>query len=347
MKKFVLLVFIFLLMMTETYTKDPLRFNPNGKFKIVQFTDMHFGEDVVSDNKTMKQQRDILEWEKPDLVVVTGDSVTGCAYPKDNTCLKNGVGGCWKYTVQAMLDAHIPWAYIFGNHDDQGDLSRSQIMDIEQSFPLSLTQRGPANISGMTNYVLTLLSGKSNEPVVNLYMMDSSDDRCLGVSGWGCIYPNQVQWYRETAIRLKQQFNKALPAIAFFHIALQEYMNVWNKFPAHGHKEEPVCCSSVNTGIFSAFREMGDVISVHVGHDHDNDYYASYHNITLSYGRKTGFGGYFHNKFLRGARVLELTEQPFSIKTWIRQEDGSVDLQPENPSKHITDPQYFCGNSIG
>lgn len=87
MKNFVLLVFIFLLITTETYTKNPLRFNSNGKFKIAQFTDMHFGEDMVSDNKTMKQQRDIIEWEKPDLVVVTGDSVTGCAYPKDNTCL--------------------------------------------------------------------------------------------------------------------------------------------------------------------------------------------------------------------------------------------------------------------
>lgn len=35
-----------------------------------------------------------------------------------------------------------------------------------------------------------------------------------------------------------------------------------------------VCCSSVNTGLFSAMKEMGDMRSVHCGHDHDNDYYG-------------------------------------------------------------------------
>jgi hypothetical protein len=40
-------------------------------------------------------------------------------------------------------------AFIFGNHDDQADLTRDQIIKIETSYaPQSLTQRGPTNIAG-------------------------------------------------------------------------------------------------------------------------------------------------------------------------------------------------------
>jgi len=86
-----------------------------------------------------------------------------------------------------------------------------------------------------------------------------------------------------------------------------------------------VCCFSVNTGLYAAFLEMGDVKSVHCGHDHDNDFFGDFENITLAYGRKTGYGGYGPPPgWLRGARILEITENPFQIKTWIRQEDGSV-----------------------
>jgi hypothetical protein len=45
-----------------------------------------------------------------------------------------------------------------GNHDDQGDLTREQIVTLDQTFrPWSLTQFGPKNITGVTNYVLQVL----------------------------------------------------------------------------------------------------------------------------------------------------------------------------------------------
>jgi hypothetical protein len=60
------------------------------------------------------------------------------------------------------------------------------------------------------------------------------------------------------------------------------------------------------------------------GHDHNNDYYGDYEGITLSYGRKTGVGCYGPKNMLRGARIFELSYEPFTIDTWVRQEDGSV-----------------------
>lgn len=57
------------------YAKD-LRFNEKGKFKIVQFTDLHFGEDEQDDNDNLRLMGDILDQEKPDFVVVTGDVIS-------------------------------------------------------------------------------------------------------------------------------------------------------------------------------------------------------------------------------------------------------------------------------
>ncbi|MCI89751.1 putative inactive purple acid phosphatase, partial [Trifolium medium] len=42
----------------------------------------------------------------------------------------------------------------------------------------------------------------------------------------------------------------------------------------------------------------------------------------LCYARHTGYGGY--GDWPRGARILEFTHKPFSLRSWIRMEDGNV-----------------------
>ncbi|ODN01445.1 putative inactive purple acid phosphatase 16 [Orchesella cincta] len=60
-------------------SRPPVHFNSNGTFKIVTFTDLHYGEGAGSDwgpandIKSTKVMFDILDWEKPDFVVFTGD----------------------------------------------------------------------------------------------------------------------------------------------------------------------------------------------------------------------------------------------------------------------------------
>ncbi len=44
--------------------------------------------------------------------------------------------------------------------------------------------------------------------------------------------------------------------------------------------------------------------------------------MNLAYGRKTGFGSY--GKLKKGARVFEITQEPYGIETWIREEFGDV-----------------------
>ena len=149
------------------------------------------------------------------------------------------------------------------------------------------------------------VNDENEKPAVNIWMFDSGDSDCLGVKGWGCVNPDQVEWYRTKSIELEKKYGAKLPAIAYLHIPMPEYMNVWTYFDCKGRRQEHICCASVNTGLFAALKERGEVLSTHVGHDHNNDYAGSYSNITLCYGRKTGYGGYGPpNGWLRGARVI-------------------------------------------
>lgn len=323
---------------------EKLQFRSNGKFKIVQFTDMHFGEDLGNDRRTMEQQTKILQWEQPDFVAVTGDSVSAYSQDDESCISEGGVANCYASSVRAMIEANVPWAFTIGNHDEEGDLTREQLLKHDMSYALSMSQMGPNTTNGYSNYVLHVFgssSASSNTVITNLYFMDTGNRGCMGVKGWGCLAPSQVEWYRNTSMTLRTKLNRTVPSLAFFHIANPEYMYSLNNLEAWGHREENVCCSSLNTGIFAAFKEMQDVRATFVGHDHNNDYRVNYQNITLHYGRKTGFGGYFGKHFQTGARVIELTESPFKIETWIRQADGTVDTQT-NKKFELDDPQLKC-----
>lgn len=48
---------------------------------------------------------------------------------------------------------------------------------------------------------------------------------------------------------------------------------------------EKACAPLLNTGMFAAMKEAGDVMGTFVGHDHDNDYSVMWHGILLAYGR--------------------------------------------------------------
>lgn len=56
---------------------DALQFSYEQTFKIVQFTDLHYGTEWMQDQLTTTVQKRILEWERPDLVIFSGDMVSG------------------------------------------------------------------------------------------------------------------------------------------------------------------------------------------------------------------------------------------------------------------------------
>lgn len=75
---------------------------------------------------------------------------------------------------------------------------------------------------------------------------------------------------------------------------------MWDTQTCYGHKFEPVCAAQVNSGLFAALLEMGDVMGTFCGHDHVNDFHGQYHGIRLCYGRSSGHSTYGRDGMLRG-----------------------------------------------
>ncbi|MFL0251534.1 metallophosphoesterase family protein [Clostridium neuense] len=280
--------------------KSVLKFRPDGTFKIIQFTDLHLSP--KSDSKTIELMNSILDSEKPDLVILTGDNVDG-RYCNSSQAVK-----CISDISKPIESRKIHWAVTLGNHDTEHDgIERAEMMRLYSNYKYNVGKVGDYNI----------LIKKSNGigAAFNLYMIDSGS---YNLGGYGYIKQEQVSWYLKTALKLKILYHK-LPSIMFFHIPLQEYKNVSKTLNIIGECNENECVQSANTGMFHALVKMNDVKGVFVGHDHNNDYISKLNGIILGYGRCTGYDAYSKNNYERGARVFLLNEKnPSEFKTWIK-----------------------------
>lgn len=237
----------------------------NETFRIIQFTDCHFGEKTSNDQLSVTSFKNLTNYEKPDLITISGDFVSGYAY--------NGTAGWFEdqfnYGIQPIIDSNISWAYLLGNHDDQADWNRTQIINHAMSLQNSLTNKGPINIGGVSNYVLTIYN-LNNKPIANIWYLDSLDTNCYDVNGWGCVEFTTVEWYRNKSIELENTFGYKLPGIMYIHIPLPELLFLYNN-GGNGNnfgllQDSGICCWSLNTGLFSVIEERGDIISVWHGH---------------------------------------------------------------------------------
>ncbi len=302
--------------LAATTPASPLACRADGTFRIVQFTDVHYHDGSERDLLTTALIGGVLDAEAPDLVILTGDVTggRGCASPE----------AAWRQVMEPIVARGLPWAAVFGNHDDEGALSRLELLRVQQSIPGCLTERGPEGITGVGNYVLTILDAGRQAVAANLYLFDSNAYADEAIGGYGWIAHDQVAWYRSTAARLAAENGGGPPpALAFFHIPLPEYQEVWDTRVCRGSRLEEICCPRVNSGLFAAFLEAGDVVGTFAGHDHVNDFEGELHGIRLCYGRGTGFDTYGRPGFARGARVIEIQNGLRGFRSWLRLDGGT------------------------
>lgn len=304
--------------------RQNLSFRQDGTFRLVQFTDLHWMDGRAEDQRTRELMERILEAEQPDLVVFTGDLIyTGPVPPGDKAC--EDPAQAFRAAVASVERIGIRWAFVFGNHDTETRISRSELMKIAQEHPHCLAEAGPEELAGSGNYTLEIEDQDGHAAAV-LYFLDSgSYSELEHVPSYNWISRNQINWLTAESARLNPKTDEArLPALAFFHIPIPEYQEVWSTQVCQGHKFERVCSPLVNSGLFTALLEMGDVLGTFCGHDHINDFTGSLYGIRLCYGRATGYNTYGQEGFMRGARVLRLDLGTKDFNTWIRLEDGSV-----------------------
>ncbi|KAJ6236490.1 hypothetical protein M0813_27877 [Anaeramoeba flamelloides] len=310
---------------------------------MVQFTDLHYGE-VILDDFTMYVQKIILDLEKPDLVVMTGDQIGG-GFVSTSFWGKME----WNNTVKEMVSRNIPWAMTFGNHDDLGYFSRKELMTIDKSYPLSQSEFGPDDITGVSNYYLEIHTAESTpdekEVAAVLYFLDSGDKGCMGHDGWGCVYPDQIEWFTEVSSEFSKKYPKHM-GIVLFHIPVPETLEFWHTNVSYGLKHESDGCPTYNTGLYQAMVDNGNIKLVLNGHDHKNDYctrsVATAPDLWLCYGRKTGYGNYNPvPPMYQGARIIQLFNDKSDGTTWksyIRDQQKAKITQPlHQPDEILTE----------
>uniref|UniRef100_M4C413 Calcineurin-like phosphoesterase domain-containing protein n=2 Tax=Hyaloperonospora arabidopsidis (strain Emoy2) TaxID=559515 RepID=M4C413_HYAAE len=264
---------------------------------------------------------ELLDIEKPDFVVFSGDNVQ---QGKDPNLLRVAMNAF----TSRVERRKIPWSAVFGNHDTDGGLSREGLLELmTQGKQYSYAKYGPRDIGGVGNYEVNVVApadgfwGEKGSTVFRMYFLDShaSIDAAAypfindpSDNDW--IKESQINFYRELALSHtaeKAKHNSGvsvkgkIPAVMYYHIPIPEY-GLASPLTRMGTINEPVSSAAVNTGLFSALLEVGDVKATFVGHDHMNDFCYRHQTIPLCYGGGSGFGtAYGKAGFDRRARVLE------------------------------------------
>jgi len=323
----------------EKREKEPLRFNEDGTFKILQIADI---QDIfIFRPLTRMFIEDMLDKEKPDLVVLTGDNISGGA-------------GFMKWLVRKSIDnfmrifeeKNVRVAMVYGNHDAENKLTKEEQWDVYESYDCFVGERDSEELSGYGTYYLPILDAEGEKQKFTLWFFDSqeyNDENDLG--GYGCVEKDQIQWYIRTEREIALANDRIIPSFAFQHIIPPEIYKVLYKitetdengaityydvkgeyledqtvveegvtygFPKKYADEdtallETPCPPKYTNGQADAFIEYGNVLGIAVGHDHKNCFIVPYKGLDIVQTPTASFGSYGdHN---RGARVITLNEK--------------------------------------
>lgn len=309
----------------QAFAQNTLRFK-KGLFKIVQITDLHYKLGVKASEQGLACVREMVQTEKPDLVVVTGDIIYSA--PADSTL---------SVVLKTFAQLGVPFCMTFGNHDYDFKTPAVALYNQMQKTPNCVM---PILQGKNTDYSLPILSSNGKRTAAVLYCIDTHNKPAIGgIGGYQWISHNQITWYRQRSMVYKQKNGgKPVPSLAFLHIPLPEfnYATANTQCPMYGSRLEKAYSPSINSGMFASIKEMGDIMGVFCGHDHDNDYAVSYFNVLLAHGRFSG-GNTEYNHLTRGARVIVLKEGKREFDTWIREVGGNVLYRTTYPKSYVKD----------
>ena len=308
---------------TQNQTDKTVRFDSDGKLKILHITDTHLKLNHNADPTLWLVER-ACDSEKPDIVMLTGDIVLNYDNAEDTKKMINAL-------MNIFDSRNIPVAVTFGNHDsEQGAMSREELMAYYNTFSCSVSVDDGEALSGCGTYNIPVLSSYSEEVKFNLWVFDSGDYDEEG--RYSCVKPDQIEWYEQTSDRLKAGNNgEPVDSLVFQHIivgeiydALQKsdswksysFKHLYNKDDYYtfdpnrvnyGTIREYPCPGYHNYGQFESMVEKGDVLAMFTGHDHTNAFGVRYKGIDIVNSLSTRYIGLFHSTQC-GYRVIEIDE---------------------------------------
>ena len=293
-----------------------ISFTTNEEFRVIQLTDVHIGGGFLSYKKDLMAMNAVaamIDAQKPDLVVVTGDITY--ATPQAGS-FNNRFGA--ELFAQLMESLGVYWTLTLGNHDSEvySYYSRESVADIytDEKYTHCLFEKGDEQVDGMGNSVITVCNpqGIITQALITLDSHSYTDEDPLGVKWiYDNIHPNQVSWYEQTVKQLTARnvskgSDSAEPvsSLLFFHIPLVEYRDAYNEYLANGSKDtenvkhlsgnigekEPyVYCGAGEDGLFEA---LSGTKAIFCGHDHLNNAIMEYKGVRLCYGMSVDYLAY-------------------------------------------------------
>lgn len=275
----------------------------NAPLKILQLTDLHLGFGPLSkkkDAKAMAAVSALIGKTKPDLIVLTGDTIFPF-FPSSGT-LDNEKEA---RKLTAFMDAFkTPYALIFGNHDTEmgAKCTKSQLAALFAQGEYSIIDCASKDIFGVGNYIIKIMD--ANRKLTSALVLLDSNMYGDGwfFSGFDCIHADQIDWCMKSLTALRTQ-NETLTALAFFHMPIAEYKTAYEKmklgdksvvyhFGSIGEKNDYFGISKNACTFFDEALKNGVIKGMFCGHDHYNTLSLTYRGIMLTYGMSIDYLGY-------------------------------------------------------
>ena len=219
---------------------------PNKEFVILNLTDVQLGDGEIDFNAEFVRRADktieeLVNKVQPDLITVTGDQ----GYGTEKSILYVG----------NLIDRYgIPWAPVFGNHDNQEDIltTDQQSYLYETAFKNCLFKSGPNNLATVEsgsvaygNYVINIVerdqSANKFHVVRSLVFVNSRDgydyekdetheeQKPINSRGYVMLSDKQIAWYK-WAVKGVQQYgiDGKVKSTVFLHIPIYAFNLAFN-----------------------------------------------------------------------------------------------------------------------
>ena len=307
-----------------------LRFDQNGKFRIMLIGDIH--EAYRYTGKGLKQYLDYIDLLtaaisqlRPDLCVFMGDIAKGETPGELRTVIENSVFPC--------VEAGVPYALVYGNHDGESGVELPEHDKVYSSMPFCLYRRGD-HTNDSYDYNLRIESSDGERTAYNLWFIYTGRRSERG--GYACASAEQNEWFTRCERDLNDRFagGKKIPSIVFEHVPVAEIYRLAKRVPrarlaldgvtylndvsrgvyvldkktgATGYFGEAPCTSDDNFGQYDAWKSGGCVRAAFFGHDHLNDFVGELDGILLGQCKLAGFRPY-GDGLRQGVRVIDLDE---------------------------------------
>ena len=314
---------------SQSTTDTAVRFNSDGKLKILHIADPHLANDKHFDSSiwVIAEACDV---EKPDLVVLTGDNTKPYEDPEETKKIINSL-------MNVFESRDIPVAVTFGNHDSEaGPMTRADIMEYYKTFSCVITADGDEGFKNCATFNVPVLASDSDEVKFNVWVFDSGDYDEDEPRHYDRVRTEQIEWYKETSAKLQNENGgEKVNSVVFQHIIVPEIYDVLKKVDSkqpytvkhiynedeyyafdpenvnYGTLNEKPCPGYYNDGQFDALVENGDVLAMFTGHDHTNAFGVRNRNIDIYTSPMTRYKGLAYTTQY-GYRVVEIDENDTS-----------------------------------